>query len=138
VTPDVPSNPADSGARLRQRPEERFAAPAELFDFAHAAAELAAEAGQTHQGHRQKMLYRHGGASVSLFVFSAGAGLREHRTNGTVLIQALEGHLKVQADGREQDLLPGRLLAMSPKVPHDVTAVADSRMLLIVSLDASS
>ena len=134
----VSQSNSDENARLRPRPQQRFAAPAELIDFAQTAAELAAEPGQTHQGHRQKMLYRHGGTSVSLFLFEAGGGLREHKANGTVLIQTLEGHLKVHADGREHELPPGRLLVMSPLVPHDVTAVGASRMLLTVSLEAGS
>jgi quercetin dioxygenase-like cupin family protein len=83
------------------------------------------------------MLYRHGGTSVSLFLFEAGKGLREHRTSGTVLIQALAGHLTIHADGRAHDLPAGRLLVMSPRVPHDVTAVVSSQMLLTVSLSDS-
>lgn len=126
------------GARLRARPEDRFAPPAEYFDLEAAAGELAAEAGTPSRGHRQMMLYRHGGTSVSLFLFEAGAAMREHQTNGTVLIQALAGRLTVHAGGREHDLSAGRLLVMSPNVRHDVHAAAASRMLLTVSLNASS
>ena len=134
---DTPSTPPDDAARLRPRPAERFAPPAEMFDLAVAALELVAEPGQTHQGHRQMMLYRHGRTSVSLFAFEAGGGLREHKTNGTVLIQSLEGRLTVHAGGEEHDLPAGRLLVMSPGVPHDVTAVLESRMLLTVSLETT-
>ena len=136
--PDEPSSHPDEGARLRPRPQERFAAPTELFDLGAAAAELANEAAPTVQGHRQKMLYRHGSTSVSLFLFEAGAGLREHKTNGTVFIQALDGRLTVHAGGDEHDLPAGRLLVMSPRVPHDVTAVVRSRMLLTVSLETTT
>lgn len=129
-----PQSGGGEGERLRTPPRERFAPPMEFFDLEAAAAELASEPSPAMQGHRQKMLYRHGGTSVSLFLFDAGAGLREHRTNGTVLIQALSGRLRVEAEGRPHEVSAGRLLVMSPGVPHDVHALEASRMLLTVSL----
>ena len=131
---NIPSTEPLGTARLRAPPHERFAATAELFDLEASAGELLAEHGQVHQGHRQKMLYRHGGTSVSLFAFAAGGSMREHQTNGTVLIQVLSGRLRVRAGDTEHELVAGGLLAMSPKVPHEVTAVEESRMLLTVSL----
>jgi quercetin dioxygenase-like cupin family protein len=108
-----------------------------MFDLDAAAAELSRETTAPHGGHRQKSLYRHGGASLSLFVFQPGAVLREHRTNGTVFIQVVKGRLTVNAAGERHDLAAGRVLVMSPGVPHDLHAEELTHMLLTVSLQPS-
>lgn len=123
-----------SADRTRAHPEERFAPPAQVFDLQHAGRELAGEATATTQRHRQKVLYRHGNSSLSLFLFEAGAGLKEHRTSGTVFIQTLAGRLTVHAQGERHDLSAGRVLVMAPDVPHDVFAEEASQMLLTISL----
>ena len=124
-------NPAD---RTRAHPEERFLPPAQSFDLDAAARDLKAEATSTTQRHRQKTLYRHGNSSLALFVFEAGAGLRQHRTGGTVFIQVLSGRMTVHAQGERHDLRAGRILVMAPDIPHDVHAEEESRMLLTVCL----
>ena len=80
------------------------------------------------------MLFRRGDATLSLFLFDAGSALREHRTNGTVLIQVLRGHMTVTAGGERHDLPGGSVLSMAAGVPHDVHADVASRMLLTVCL----
>jgi quercetin dioxygenase-like cupin family protein len=125
------------GDRTRVHPDTRFAPPAQAFDLDAAAAELAREEGATAaspHGHRQKTLYRHGNATLALFLFDAGGGIREHRANGTVFIQALQGRLTVGAEGQRHELPAGRLLVLAPGVRHDVTAEEPSRMLLTVCL----
>ena len=122
------------GERIRARPEERFASPAQTFDLDAVARDLAAEPTTTAQGHRQRMLFRRGDATLSLFLFEAGAALREHRTNGTVLIQVLQGRMTVRAGGERHDLPGGSVLSMAAGVPHDVYADVASRMLLTVYL----
>ena len=123
--------PAD---RTRTHPDERFAPPAQAFDLDAAVAELARETTTPHAGHRQKTLYRHGGSTLALFVFQGGAELPEHRTNGTVFIQVLRGRLTVHAAGERHDLAAGRVLVLSPGVPHDLRAEVLTHMLLTVSL----
>jgi quercetin dioxygenase-like cupin family protein len=124
--------------RNRTHPTERFAPPAQAFDLDAAAAELTAEANPAVRGRRQKTLYRHGQSSLALFLFEPGSELREHRTNGTVFIQVLSGRLTVGAAGERHDLPAGRVLVMSPGVPHDLFAEEATRMLLTVSLQATS
>src|SRR5687767_3033207 len=120
--------------RTRTHPTERFAPPAQSFDLDAAAAELSAEASPTVRGRRQKTLYRHGQSSLALFLFEPGSELREHRTNGTVFIQVLQGRLTVGAAGERHDLPAGRVLVLAPGIPHDLRAEELTRMLLTVSL----
>ena len=122
--------------RTRRHPEERFAPDAQAFDLDLTAIELARETTTGHARHRQKTLYRHGGSSLALFLFEAGAELREHRTSGTVFVQVLRGRLSVNAGGRRHELPAGRVLVMAPGVPHDLRAEEATQMLLTVSLQA--
>jgi quercetin dioxygenase-like cupin family protein len=135
----IMSQPNDTPAdRTRTHPDERFAAPALAFDLNAAAEELAREATVNKQGHRQKTLYRHGQSSLALFLFEPGSELREHRTNGTVFIQILQGRLTVHAAGQRHALTAGHVLVMSPEVPHDLHAEERTHMLLTVSLQPPS
>lgn len=120
--------------RTRTHPQERFAPPAQVFDFGAVADEMAREASATTQRHRQKTLYRYGHTSLALFLFEAGSEMREHRANGTVFIQVLDGRITVQAQGGRHELTAGQVLVMSPGVPHDLHAEEAARMLLTVCL----
>ena len=132
------SQPSDTPTdRPRTHPDERFASLAQAFDLDASAAELAREATAGHAAHRQKVLYRHGNSSLALFLFEAGAELREHRTGGTVFVQVLRGRLTVNAGGERHELPAGRVLVMAPGVPHDVRAEEPTQMLLTVSLQAA-
>jgi quercetin dioxygenase-like cupin family protein len=122
--------------RLRQHPEQRFAAPQHPFDLAAVAAKLGQEAQAGEAGHRQTTLYKHGRTSVSLFLFGRLSRLSPHRAPGVVTIHVLDGHLRVTAEGQVHDLRAGNLLALAPGVQHDVVAQLESRMLLTVHLDA--
>ena len=132
------SSSAGSGDRTRAHPQERFAPSAQTFDLNAATQELKSEPTAAAQGRRQKTLYRHGNSSLSLFLFEAGAGMKEHRAAGTVFIQVLKGRLTVQAQGERHDLSAGRVLVMAPEVPHDVYAEEASRMLLTVCLQPAA
>jgi quercetin dioxygenase-like cupin family protein len=121
--------------RLRTHPQERFLAEHRKVDLNEATAELRAESRTAPGGHRQKTLYKHGGATIALFLFESGGRLAEHRTAGTVTIHALDGHLRIVAGGETHDLTAGQISVFAPGTPHDVTAVVASRMLLTVHLE---
>jgi quercetin dioxygenase-like cupin family protein len=124
----------DKDDRLREPPAERLATPFALFALRAAAEELWQEQGVSGHGHRQKVLARHGGATVALFVFERGASLAPHAANGTVVIQCIDGELEVSTDGHPQHLAPGSVLVMAPRVRHAVRAVERAVMLLTVAL----
>lgn len=132
------SQQSSGSDRSRTHPDERFAPPAQVFDLEAAARELASASNTNVHGHRQKTLYRHGNTTLALFRFDAGARMREHRAAGTVFIQVLEGRLSVQAENQRHELSAGRVLVLSPNIPHDVYAEEASQMLLTVSLEGQS
>lgn len=125
---------SDTGDRLRQPPTDRLGAPSASFDLLAMAEDLRKEGSPSHQGHRQKVLARHGQTTVALFVFDDDASLAPHAADGTVIIQCIAGELALTADDTPETLGPGRLLVLAPRVRHSVRAVQRSVMLLTVAL----
>jgi quercetin dioxygenase-like cupin family protein len=70
------------------------------------------------------------GVRVVLFAFDAGQVLTEHTAAMPVLLQTLDGHLRITADGRTVDLRPGDLVHLTTRLPHSVEAVIASRLML--------
>lgn len=70
------------------------------------------------------------GVRVVLFSFDAGQVLSEHTAAMPVLLQVLDGHLRITADDRTIDLRPGGLVHLATRLPHTVEAVDPSRLLL--------
>ena len=131
--PEIPES-----ERLRQHPRDRFVAPQHPYDLDEVTAKLRQELEAGQAGHRQETLYKHGSTTVALFLFGHLTGLPAHRTKGVVMIQALEGHIQITAEGQVHDLHAGHLLVLAPGVEHDVSARTVSRMLLTVHLDESA
>ena len=73
--------------------------------------------------------------TAALYLFDIGAGLPSHTVDGVVLIETLQGRLKVNTDEGVHALPAGCALRLSPGVRHDVQAEEPSRMLLIVALE---
>ena len=49
-----------------------------------------------------------------------------------MVIQTLEGYVRVESPGETTDLVAGRLLSLQPEVPHDVDAIEQSAFLLTI------
>jgi quercetin dioxygenase-like cupin family protein len=69
------------------------------------------------------------GAHVVLFSFDAGQVMTEH-TAAVPVLQVLDGHLRITADGRTVDLSPGGLMHLTARLPHAVEASEASRLQL--------
>lgn len=70
------------------------------------------------------------GARVVLFAFDAGEELSEHTAAIPILVQVLDGVVRVGADGEQVELAPGGLIHIGARVPHDVVALTPARMVL--------
>lgn len=122
--------------RLRQHPGDRFSGPQHRYNLDEVAETLKEEFEAGQSGHRQETLYKHGPTTIALFLFGHLTRLPPHRAEGVVTIHVLEGHLQVAAEGQVHDLHARQLLVLAPGVEHGVVAMAESRMLLTVHLDA--
>lgn len=121
-----------SDDRLRTHPTERLAAAVQRVDLVEAAATLRAEAHAAVAGHRQLAIVRHGPVSLILFAFDKDGHLKEHQTDGEVIIHVLRGQLSVTLGAEEVTLAAGQLLALAPGQPHAVRALEESDMLLCI------
>jgi quercetin dioxygenase-like cupin family protein len=70
------------------------------------------------------------GARIVLFAFDAGQELSEHTAAVPILLQVLDGRLRVGADGEHVELVPGGLVHIGSRVPHEILALEPSRMAL--------
>jgi quercetin dioxygenase-like cupin family protein len=70
------------------------------------------------------------GARVIALSFDQGQQMREHRTHHPVLLQALDGHVRVTTGGESHDLRPGGLLYLPNAQSHSVEALEPSRVTL--------
>jgi quercetin dioxygenase-like cupin family protein len=75
------------------------------------------------------------GARVVLFAFDAGQELTEHTAAVPILLQVIDGRLRVGAEGATVELVPGGLVHIGTRVPHEILALEPSRMVLTM-LDA--
>ena len=123
------------GDRLRVSPSERFAGDEHLVDLGAVTEQIHAEHPAA-RGHRQMVVCKRGGVTVSLFSFEAGGGLGEHKADGVVSILGLDGRVVVTTPGGERTLTRERLLVLDPNVPHSVRAEEASRVLVSVVLGA--
>lgn len=128
---------SDQQARLRSRPDERFAGESRIIDLVATLRDLRAETPPTLRGHRQMTIFKHMAVTQVLFSFEAGSELKDHVAHGLVTIHVLEGHLTVQAGERAHELSAGCVLILNPDVAHSVLADEPSAMLLTVHMDGN-
>ncbi len=124
----------DDPKRLRTPPRERFSGDTKLFDTERIFEKLADEEHGGIDGHRQITLFKSGTSTVVAFLFSQGGELPEHRAQGVVTIQVIEGRLNVETPDERHAVGAGGILILRPGIAHDVTAEEASKMILTVHL----
>jgi quercetin dioxygenase-like cupin family protein len=70
---------------------------------------------------------------VIMLAFERGRRLTEHHTPRPLLLQALDGLLRITAAGRTVELRPGGLLYLPASLPHEVEALEPSRLSLTLT-----
>ena len=107
------------------------AAAVHLIDLEAAADRLKAKL----PGHRRQTetLAREAGTSVVMMAMEAGDAIKEHSATSPVSVQLLRGHIALNAGGQALELRPGQLAFMQPNVPHDVSALEQSVVLLTLA-----
>ncbi|MFV0453111.1 MAG: cupin domain-containing protein [Propioniciclava sp.] len=72
------------------------------------------------------------GARVVCFAFDTGQVLTEHTAAMPVLLAVTEGRLRITADGRDVELVPGGLIHFGTRLPHAVEALEPSKLTLMM------
>jgi quercetin dioxygenase-like cupin family protein len=67
-------------------------------------------------------------------VLPRGKHLRRHQVAGEVVLQCLEGKVKVDLEDRAVELTAGDLVYLDGHRPHDLQAVLDSSVLVTILL----
>ena len=77
-------------------------------------------------GQNARTLIKYDDLRVVLMALKAGAKIPAHKANGRISVQLLSGHIRLNASERAFDLLPGSLLALDHRAPHDLEALEES------------
>jgi quercetin dioxygenase-like cupin family protein len=86
----------------------------------------------TAQGIASRVIARTAAGNITLFAFDAGEELSEHTAPFDALVLTLSGALKLTIGGVEVKTAPETIVLMPANVPHAVSAVDASRMMLIM------
>ena len=103
-----------------------------LFDLGEESAHVSDAEIIGRSGRNARTLLKSGPLRVTLIVLGPGGGIPEHHTEGTILVQPLEGRIEFTVAGKSHDLGPGQLLSTGPGVPHAVRSEAGASFLLTV------
>lgn len=67
---------------------------------------------------------------VVILTFPAGHVMKDHAAPKTLLLQALDGRLRLTVAGEVVELVPGALVRLDKLERHEVEAVEESRLML--------
>ncbi len=91
------------------------------------------ESWQRETGRSSKTLAKYPDLRIVLILMKGGTEMRQHRAEGRVSIQLLEGQVCVHLANREVNMSAGHLLVLDCGVLHDVAAREASALLLTIS-----
>jgi quercetin dioxygenase-like cupin family protein len=84
-------------------------------------------------GRSSKTLAKYPDFRIVLILMKIGTRMRQHRAEGRISIQQLEGGICVHLADRKVNLSAGHLLVLDCGVLHDVEALEESALLLTIS-----
>lgn len=84
-------------------------------------------------GRNARTLLKNGALRATLVVLHAGGELSEHRAEGPITVQPLEGRIRFEVKGQTHELQPGQMLSLGGGVPHAVRSDDGATFLLTVS-----
>lgn len=70
---------------------------------------------------------------VVLAMLEAGARMKDHHADGSVALQVLDGRIRLRTEDTDDELGPGRLVALAPSLHHEVEALEPCVFLLTLS-----
>jgi quercetin dioxygenase-like cupin family protein len=88
---------------------------------------------QRETGRSSKTLAKYPDLRIVLILMKGGTRMRQHRAEGRVSIQLLEGQISIHLADRKVDMSAGHLLVLDCGVLHDVETLEESALLLTIS-----
>ena len=83
--------------------------------------------------HLAKTLLRSPSLRIVLITMEAGARIAEHRAEGAIAIQVIDGSIRLHYSGAVVELAPGQLATLERDVPHSLDASVRSGVLLSIA-----
>lgn len=108
--------------RKRPRPERRVSRKIVALDLHAEAKALRREDTWRDHGHDAKMLSRREHERSILVVLRAGKKIPKHDADASVLLEPIEGRIRVHLPDDIVELGPGTLLSLDSHVPYDIEA----------------
>ena len=107
--------------------------PWTTFDLEAEAQALRDSALWQDRGQNSRTLLKLPDMSLVIIAIKSGHRIQQHQTDMRLNLTAFSGHVRLSARDETIDLPAGRVLLLAPSVPHDVTALEDSVILLSLS-----
>ena len=82
------------------------------------------------EGTLSKVLFKDDQCRVVIFAFDKDQILTEHTASVSAIVQVTSGRMEITLEGDTVEAGPGSWLQMPPHMPHSVTALEPSVMLL--------
>lgn len=114
------------------RPAVRLSRPVIEVDLGRELAAIRAGDAYGAADHAAETLMKEPGLRLVLIAFKDGGRMHDHRAHSPILVQAVEGRIRFEVDGRTIELVPGLVLAVDADMPHNLTAVGASAVLLTI------
>lgn len=103
-----------------------------VFDLDHERDHIASPATGEPGGRRARTLLKSGPLRVTMVVLAPGATTGEHRAEGPITIQPLQGRIRFTAESVVREVGTGQLLCAGPGIPHAVSSAEGAAFLLTI------
>jgi quercetin dioxygenase-like cupin family protein len=125
-------HPGDGIEALNRLPG--LAEPLLQIDLEHELQQLRQEdSWQRETGRSSKTLAKYPDLRIVLILMKRGTRMRQHKAEGRVSIQLLEGQICIHLADRHVNMAAGHLLVLDCGVLHDVETLEESALLLTIS-----
>ncbi|MBK9031533.1 MAG: cupin domain-containing protein [Myxococcales bacterium] len=88
-------------------------------------------------GHAARTILREPDLRVVVIAMEAGATIAEHHATDTATLYVLHGDLRIRFNDRVVELGAGHLLPFARGLVHDVEAIAESAVVLVLARSAT-
>lgn len=78
-------------------------------------------------------VFKTNGLRIVLVALHEGAEMAEHKVNGHISLQLLQGKIKFTTDHKAIELNKGQMLALHERLPHSVLAMKETIFLLTLT-----
>lgn len=116
-----------------ERPSRHLGDPVIIFDLESQLKEIKQEDAWNRNGHNARTLVKHPDFRVVLVAMKKSSQIKEHKVEGRISVQTLQGHIRLQVSGQPVNLPTGNMIALDQALSHDIDALEESAFLLSIS-----